>query len=159
MKSCPHCGCDLVKPRSPADHRRLFALFNKAFHQWPHAHEFKPDSSEHLRAYLQCKAGYRVSTPVFVDDPGISAFTQEQQNVAFRMVESTVTATVAATLAEGDYAFPRVRGNTAVVYRPRSIAWAALDQRAFVPIREAIEAEIETALGVKADQLLREEAA
>jgi hypothetical protein len=159
MHSCPSCGSMLTKARSPSDHRRLFALINKAFLHWPHNHEFKPDSADHLRAYLQCRAGHCTSTPVFVDDVDTSAFTKEQMDVAFRLVAVAVASTVKAALEEGDYAFPRIRGLTAVVYRPRSIAWASLDQKAFGPIREAIETEIEIALGVKADELLKAEAA
>ncbi len=156
--SCPHCGSMLTKPRSSPDHRRLFALIAKAFHQWPEASEFQPTSAEHLRAYLQCKVGYHECTPVFTGNLRLSP-EDKQGNVAFQLVTAAVEATVAASLAEGTYAFVRVHGDTVAVFRPKSIAWSELDQKAFGPIREAIEAEIESALGVTCEALLRAEAA
>jgi len=147
----------LTKPRSSQDHRRLFALIQKAFEHWPETNEFRPSSAEHLRAYLQCKAGHYECTPVFVDD--IHLFPEEKRGIAFKLVSLAVEAAVAAALAEGSYAFTRVHGDAIAVFRPKSISWASLDQRAFAPIREAIEHEIEQVIGVKADALMREEAA
>lgn len=155
-KSCPKCGHVLAKVRSPQDHRRLFGLIAKAYLHWPETHEFQPASAEHLRAYLQCKAGHFISTPVFVE---LELFPEDKRDVASRLVALAVEAAVKAALSEGDFAFTRVHGDAIAVFRPKSIAWATLDQRQFVPIRESIEAEIEAALKVKCDQLLREEAA
>jgi hypothetical protein len=153
---CPSCGHVFAKARSAPDHRRLFGLIAKAYEQWPHNHEFQPTSAEHLRAYLQCRAGHSVSTPVFVD---LELFPEDKRDVAVKLVALAVEASIKAALAEGDYAFTRVHGDAIAVFRPKSIAWSSLDQKAFGPIREAIEAEIEAALGVKCDALLRAEAA
>jgi hypothetical protein len=147
----------LTKGRSAADHRRLFGMIGKAFDQWPEAHEFQPASVDQLRAWLTCRAGHYDSTPIFVED--IELFPKEKRDVAFKLVALAVEAAVKAALAEGSYAFTRVHGDAIAVFRPRSISWSTLDQKAFGPIREAIETEIESALGVRADQLLREEAA
>lgn len=62
---CPHCGGDLAppkkgKPRSVPQHRRYFAMIRAAFSHWPHDHRFRPMTDEHLRKWLQAKAGYAV---------------------------------------------------------------------------------------------------
>jgi len=54
--TCPHCG---GKKRSNPQHNRFFKLIDVAYHHWPEKIEFQPDSSEHLRAWLLCKAGYK----------------------------------------------------------------------------------------------------
>lgn len=156
-RMCPECGCLLTKARSLPDHKRLFSLISKAYEHWPETSEFRPSSAEHLRAYLACRAGHYDSTPIFVEN--IELFPEEKRDVAFKLVALAVEAAVKAALAEGSYAFTRVHGDAIAVFRPKSISWSTLDQKAFGPIREAIEAEIENALGVKVDQLLREEAA
>ena len=155
--SCPECGAVLTKSRSSQDHRRLFGMIAKAFLHWPETHEFQPSSAEQLRAWLQCRAGHYESTPIFVEN--INLFPEDKRDVAFKLVRLAVEAAVSAALAEGSYAFTRVHGDAIAVFRPKSIAWSSLDQKAFGPLREAIEAEIENAIGVPVDQLLREKAA
>lgn len=122
-KSCPHCGGLLTKPRSEPDHRRFFALINAAFHQWPETHEFQPDSSEHLRAWLLCKAGYRscVTIPIESDD---SAARRVALLAASRAVQ-----------AAGSHSFVRAHGAAIAVFSPRSISWDTLSQKDFAPIR------------------------
>jgi hypothetical protein len=63
MSNCPHCGCDIeqkpkAKPRSVPQHRRYFAMIKATFSHWPEDHRFKPATEEHLRKWLQAKAGY-----------------------------------------------------------------------------------------------------
>jgi hypothetical protein len=152
LHSCPHCGCVLTKGRSGADHRRLFAVISAAFDQWPETHEFRPSDPEHLRAYLLVSVGHTHVTSVPVQeiagDPKLMA-----------LVRPAVEATVAAIAARGSYAFVRVYADGIEVLSPRSISWSSLDQKAFGPIRDAVESLIEASLGVTAEQLLREKAA
>lgn len=75
MKHCPDCGCELKpakgrKPRSVPQHRRYFALIRAAYYHWPEAHEFRPQSEEHLRKWLQAKVGHRIVETV--DTAGMS---------------------------------------------------------------------------------------
>lgn len=156
-KSCPECGSLLTRGRSLQDHRRLFGMIGKAFENWPEAHAFQPASVDQLRAWLTCRAGHYESTPIFVED--IQLFPEEKRDVAFKLVSLAVEAAVKAALAEGSYAFTRIHGDAIAVFRPKSIAWSQVDQKAFGPIREAIENEIEAALGCRVDQLLKAEAA
>lgn len=156
MKHCPHCGCLLTKPRSIQDHRRFFSVIAHAFEQWRHDHTFQPSSAEHLRAYLLVESGYHVATPVFVE---LDAFPEAERPKALKLVSLAVEASVAAALSQGDYAFVRVVGDTITVLRPKSINFASLSQRDFGPLRDACEQIVEAALGVPAEQLLRERAA
>ncbi len=153
---CPHCGALLTRPRSVQDHRRLFGLISKAYDNWPHAHPFQPHSAEQLRAYLLCEAGYSDATPVFVE---LDCFPETERAHAFQLVRLAVEAAIAAALAQGSYAFTRISADTITVFRPRSINFATLSQKDFGPIRDAVEGLIEAAVGVNADQLLKEEAA
>lgn len=65
MSHCPHCGVELEakpkgKPRSIPQHRRYFAMLKATFSHWPEDHRFQPATEEHLRKWLQAKAGYAV---------------------------------------------------------------------------------------------------
>lgn len=155
-QSCPECGCLLTKPRSPADHRRFFSAIAKAFMHWPEGHEFQPDSPEHLRAYLLTEAGHAETTPIFVE---LDCFQEAEKTAALKLVRLAVEAALAAARNDGSYAFARVVGDTIIVSKPKSIAFHALSQREFGPLRDQVEAVIEAALGVKIETLLRQEAA
>lgn len=148
---CPECGCLLTQShRSSRHHRRLFALIHAAFNQWPEQNEFQPESAEHLRAWLLVKAGHRETREIPVqlahDHPGLATLARLAIEAAFREA--------------GAFAFINPNGNGVVsIYRPKSIAWHQLDQKKFAPIADAVEQIIENAIGVKADQLLKEKAA
>jgi hypothetical protein len=144
-KSCPHCGGSLESGRSSPDHRRFFALIQAAFHQWPHDAEFTPDNSEHLRAWLICKAGYREAT--FIDLP--EGGTEGMQRLFMLSIENAVKA------ADG-LGFVVPYKNGVAVIKPKSIAWSKLGQREFGQLRDAVTDIIEAEVGVSADQLLRE---
>lgn len=152
-RSCPHCGVFLTKPRSGADHRRLFAIISKAFIQWPSHHHFRPRDAEHLRAFLLVSAEYTdvEFIPVAEECAGNPAI--------MALVRIAIEATFSALTRRRGYAELRVTGAGIEILTPRSIDFATLDQKAFGPVREAVETIIEGAIGVKADQLLKEEAA
>ena len=140
---CPHCGGVLEaegKPRSHQDHKRFFAMIDAAFHHWPHSHEFEPDSSEHLRSWLLCKANYRTNTLITIDDPA-------HMQQAMRGAE-------AALNAAGTYAFIRPARDGCAVVRAKSIHWQTLGQQAFGKLREDVETIIHAELGMSGDQLL-----
>ena len=155
-RACPECGCLLTKARSLQDHRRFFSIIQKAYENWNHEHPFQPSSAEHLRAYLLVESNYADPTPIFVE---LELLPEDARPAALKLVSLAVEATITAAHSKGDYAFARVVGDTITVFRPRSLAFSQLDQKAFGPLREAVEAVIEHALGCKVDQLLRSEAA
>ena len=147
---CPKCGSALHKPRSTEDHRRFFGLIKAAFDHWPEAHEFHPDSPEHLRAWLLCKAEYRDVTMIDLEFADADA----------SLSKLAILAIEAAIKAAGAYAFvrPNSTGRAAAVFRPKSISFDALDQKKFAPLREAVEHVIEVETGLKAEDLLKEAA-
>ena len=153
IHSCPECGCILTKARSSADHRRFFGLLAKAFDAWPEAHEFQGSSVEHFRAYLLVQAGYTSVTTVDLSE--ITAANPHLLAAARIAIEEAV----AAGLRDGDYVFTRPRGDVVEIIRPRSLNWQTLDQKAFGPIREAVESFVEQVIGVPAERLLKEQAA
>ena len=148
LHSCPHCGSMLTKARSGPMHKRFFALIEAAFQHWSERSEFQPDDAEHLRKWLLCKANYRQSTEIPV------AYSEGNPT----LTAETAIAIQAALKEAGSHAFirPHPDGGSVVVYRARSIAWDKLDQKAFAPVAEAVEAVIEAELGVDADTLLKE---
>lgn len=144
-KACPHCGGPLAKPRSESDHRRFFGLVNAAYDQWPEWHEFQSDSSEHLRAWLLCKAGYREATTIPIED--------DAPEVVIRLA---TLAAEAAIKAAGSYAFVRRYAHGLAVISAKSIAWDKLGQKEFGPIRSAVEDVIKAEIGIDAETLLKE---
>ena len=153
QSSCPECGTILVKPRSSADHRRFFGLIHAAFHQWPEAHTFQPTDAEHLRAWLLFRAGYHDVSFVEVD-PEFAADPD-----AMASIKLAVEASLAAVAQKGGYAFVRVSAAGLEILSAKSINFATLGQKEFGQIRQAVEEILEAALGVSAEQLLREKAA
>lgn len=149
-KSCPHCGGLLSKPRSEADHRRFFALVAAAFEHWPELHDFQPDSAEHLRAWLLCKAGYRDTAVFQLPETDDHVMMAQMMEFAERLLDHA---------GDERHTFGRWSGSTFYVHRPRSIAWHMLSQRDFARIRSAVEEIIEAEVGVSADKLLSEKAA
>lgn len=144
QRICDACRQPIKRARSEPDHRRFFALVGAAFANWPEQHEFQPSSSEHLRAWLICKAGhYDVTTiPIEGDNPAVARL--------------AMLAAEAAVKAAGAYAFIRPHGSGLAVFAARSIAWDKLSQKDFAPIRQAVEDVIEAEVGVPCDRLLRE---
>jgi hypothetical protein len=145
---CPHCGCEVeAKKRSAPDHRRLFAIINNAFAQWPEGHDFQPDNSEHLRAWLIAKAGWREATPIALPENATDAM-----QVLFRL------SIEAAIKAAGGTAFvvPYRRG--VAVVRPKSMAFSEMSQQEFSKLRDAITDILEATLGCKVEELTKEAA-
>lgn len=145
VKHCPECGAVIEKKRSLPQHRRLFALMRAAYHQWPERHEFRPESAEHLRAWLLCKAGWHTAKYVDAEDGADPKVIAAAIEAAFAVASSI--------------ALVRVHGDRVAVYAPRSQSFADADQRAFAPIAQAVEEIIEEACGVSSDALLKEKAA
>ena len=127
--------------RSNPDHKRFFGLIKAAFEHWPEGFEFRPDNAEHLRAYLLCRARYRTTTMIEVDEPAKAVFVIE---VAFR--------------AAGAYAFVRPYGDGLAIHAPKSIKWETLPQKQFNDIRDSVTGIIEDVVGASAEQLLTERA-
>lgn len=143
---CPHCGGVLDagtgKPRSTEQHRRYFALMRAVFHHWPEAHATQFGDETECRKFLQMKAGHReigASIPLV----GVNR-------------ERALLLAEAAIRAAGSYAVPHLHGDTLVVFKPKSIAFAKLGHQAFCKLNDEIDAVIFNETGLEAEQLLKE---
>lgn len=148
---CPNCGEGIYPNahaiRSLSQHRRFFGMIAAAFHHWPDGHEFQPSSSEHLRAWLLCKAGYRdvVTVPVESDRPAV--------------IKLAMLAVEGALRAARTHAFVRLHGSSLVVFTAKSISFHALPHGEFQSVNDAVQEIIEVETGTAVDKLLTEKAA
>ena len=153
---CPTCGQKDRRPRSPNDHRRFFAAIGAAFHHWPERHSFRPESAEHLRAWLLCKAGYHKVDVVEIPDDLLDHLPEEIQHVVLNILGAIVHKSIEVAKADDEFTFERAHNNSIAVFKPRSIAFDTLDQKGFGALREAVEEVIEGELGITVDQILKE---
>lgn len=154
---CPECGAVFLKPRSLLDHRRFFSVIAKAYLQWPEAHPFFPESTEHLRAWCLIEAGY-VSEEIteYEGSTIVAQFPGLPREQAIQVFEMGIRFGVKSTNSDqSGFAFVKRRNGTITVIRPQSIAFDRLSQKEFGPLRNAVEEVIEIALGTTIDQLLK----
>ena len=147
MSKCPSCGFVLDEhARSSPDHRRFFGLISATYHHWPEFHEFQPDSSEHLRAWLLCKAGYRDVTSIPCE------FAEDQPG----LLKLVALAAEGAVKAAKGYAFIRPHGGGLAVFSAKSIAWERIDQKGFNKIRDAVEDVIKAETGMEPSEIIKQ---
>jgi hypothetical protein len=136
----------VFQQRSAKAHRLYFAAIRAAFENWPESYsDFQPDRPEHLRHWLQCKAGAEWRD--IIDFP-VSA-------------HAAVVALIEKLRSEDRSAFVRAAGDKLRVFVPKSIAFDEMDEAAMLPLRDAVFAIIEEIVGVDPVDLVRamEEAA
>lgn len=145
MSTCPTCGKG-GKRRSIDQHRRYFLVIKHAFDHWPEQHEFQPDSPEHLRKWLQVKAGYRTVQEIKVmrTDPQ-----------SMKIINATVEAAMAAT---GDYAWIVPHRNKIHVVASRSIAFDKIPHGEFCTLNNLVQEVIEAETGIRIDDLMQQAA-
>lgn len=141
---CPACGHLLDKPRSVPQHRRYFAAIKAMFHHWPDGHDFTPDSPEHLRAWLQIKAGYREVHELDVDLDDAKA-----------IAAAAMIASVAMRQA-GTYGFIRLHKGRLVLFLSKSIAFDKLSHKAFCELDNAVADVFKAETGLDPEQVLQE---
>jgi hypothetical protein len=132
------------KRRSIDQHKRYFAMIKKVFDNWPHSHEFQPNDTEHLRKWLQVKAGYR--TVQEID-------TSRTDPQAMKLMEATLRAAMKAT---SDYAWTVVHGRKLYVVASRSIAFDKISHGEFCALNDMVAEVIERESGIKVADLMRE---
>lgn len=117
---------------------------------WPESAEFQPESEEHLRKYVLCRAGYYDTTDIAIewaeDQPALT-------KLAGLSIESAIK-------AAGSFAFVRsdARGGRVRVFRAKSIAFHNLGQSPFNKLNDEVEAVYLSETGLDADTVLREHA-
>lgn len=146
MRVCPHCGSGLDpekgKPRSVAQLRRFHGLVRAVFYHWPETHAAQFGDEVECRKWLQMKAGYR---EIGAQIP-LCGMPREK---AMLIVE-------AAIRGAGSYALPVLHGDTLVVFKPKSIAFAKMGPADFSALNDAVSEVITKETGLDPDQLLRE---
>ena len=134
----------VVRERSSKHHRFYFKVIAAAFNQWPDPHEFQPEDPDHLRQWLQCKAGYthHMDFPAG-DNPQLVA---------------DIVCAFAAQIAEERHVFPRICGDTVRLYWAKSIAWAQLSQTQFKDVARPVFEIVESVVGVEVERLATDNA-
>ena len=144
--SCPACGFALSETekaaRSLPQLRRYFAMIRAAYHHWPEANERQFASEHEARAYLQMKAGHREIAATIP----ITGMRKEQ----------AVILAEAAIRAAGSFALPILHGDTLVIFKPKSIAFAKLSHTEFCRLADDVDAVIFAETGMHGEELLRQ---
>ena len=137
-------GCPARQGRSLPQHRRYFSLIAAAHHHWPENHDFQPESVDHLRKWLQCKAGHYTTTRIEVPsaEPAIMRLARLSAEAAIK--------------ASGGTAWIKPFDGGVVVFVPISIAFDKLDHRGACKLFDEVAGVIEAEIGIKADHLLKE---
>ena len=143
MATCPHCGAATQaasKPRSPKQHRRYFAVIKLAFDNWDERHDFQPESADHLRRWLQCRAGYYSSVTI---------------DTATMTPAAAVAAVAGAVASAGEHVFIRTSGTKIKIIKPQSIAFEKLPQSQATAVFDAVSEVVfaETGLSLDAARL------
>lgn len=146
MPACPHCGCDIAPtpkkgfPRSVPQHRRMFALFRAAWMHWPERHQFKPSNSDHLRAWLTAKTGYR------------SVLTIDTANMTG---PQAIASASAALKAAGAYPFVDAVDGKLHITTANSINFDTLPHLAACELFDSIAEIIEAETGIRCDDMIK----
>jgi hypothetical protein len=146
MSNCPHCGGSLKggKPRSIDQHRRYFKMVALAFQNWPEAHDFQPDNAEHLRKWLQAKAGYRIAHKI------------DTERTDARSLAIATAAMKAAMQALGDYCWIVPHRGSLLVVASKSIAFDKMSLGEFSTLNDMVAELIESETGIKVEDLMKE---
>ena len=142
-KACPECGCVIDKParkpRSVPQHRRYFAMIRAAHSHWPVAHRFKPTSEEHLRKWLQAKAGWHVIRTV--DTAGMGT-------------QAAIVAVAAELAAADPIHFTSVVGSKFHVVESKSIDFDALPHLEACAVFDAVADTIKAETGLDVEDIM-----
>jgi hypothetical protein len=136
---CPRCGSD---DRSVPQLRRFFKVVKVAYDYWPER-SVRPTDSEHLRAWLLCKVGWRTEVSVEIEDG-------QAADVGAQACKSLMKAL-------GHHVWVVPRKDALVIIAPRSISFAKADHKTMCKVFADVEDVICREMGIEScDQLLRE---
>ena len=141
---CPGCGLDLSqpkrgKPRSVPQHKRFFAMIRAAHAHWPEGHRFRPMSEDHLRKWLQAKAGHHIVTTI--DTNGM------EKNDA-------IVAIAAGLAAAKDHTFPFTADGKFYIFQSESIDFNTLPHLSACALFDAVADVITAETGLKIDDIM-----
>jgi len=141
---CPSCGVDLSrqerrKPRSVPQNKRFFAMIRAAFSHWPGSHRFTPFNEDHLRKWLQAKAGHAIITTV--DTAGMET-------------NQAIISVSAALAAVRDYSFTHAADGKFYIFQSESIDFNTLPHLAACALFDAVADTIEAETGLKVADIM-----
>lgn len=145
---CPECGAihDWLphgeqKARSPEMHRRYFLGMRLVHQSWPDTHP-EQLSAEHLRQWIQMKAGYRevdCRIPLTGMDP----------RFAYKLLK-------AAFANDERLKIPVIHKGEAIVWRSKSIAFLAMGHYQFCDLNNKTDDVIKAETGLEVQPLIDE---
>jgi len=145
--TCPHCGGIFedakAHKRSTPQHRRFMAICRAAYFSWPDTHEFRPISEQHLRYYLEMRAGnFSITKQARIEstDPHklyalMSAFMRHSEDHTL---------------------FVELDGNLLIQKKVGSVSYEAMGPTEFGRLKDAVCEIIEAEIGIAAEKLLSE---
>ena len=134
---------EVEESRNPKRHAMFFAVLAEAFKNWPEAHEFKPESPEHLRAWLLCKAGHCETIDIHV--PAGANLSMHPMMLAL----------VAFTGSKSVFVGPTKSGNLRA-FRPKSQSFSRCKEADIKPIIDRVYDIIAVESGMAICDLKRE---
>ena len=146
MSRCPRCGSE--ERRSNPQNNRYHALMRAAFHHWPLAHAFQPRNPEHLRKWLQVRAGFKVVKMVSAPKGFTASALRDFVWALFNASSDHVFATV--IYHEITHEVVGVE-----LHISKSTRFEKLGHRDACRLMNAVEDIIKSELGLEAEQLLK----
>lgn len=127
----------------------FFAFIDATFESWPETHTFRPVNPEHLRAWLLTRTKdhyHRFGNMLNIYKPDAGKL-KDYIDMLF------------AAVAVYGYAIPELDETTGIMdlLVAKTIAWAELDEKAFLPIAREIYELIELHSGLKIKDWKRHE--
>ncbi len=143
--TCPVCGYaepKKGKPRSWDQHKRYFSLIRAAFEHLPEDFEHQFSNVHEFRKWCEMKVGWR----------------EVGAQIELRRVskEQAMLLAEAAIRGAGSFAVPVIHKDTLVIFRPKSVSFAAMPHLEFCALSNAIDDLIRDIIGVEPKQLLKE---
>ena len=141
---CEHCGGfptpKTGKRRSVPQNALYHAMIKAAFHHWPERKDlFQPGSIEHLRKWLQAKAGHR----------NVSVVDAEHMDTGQALV-----AVAAAIKAAGEHHYVEPLGTKFYIITSKSIAFNELKHMDACALFNDVADVIEAETGLKVEDIM-----
>lgn len=127
----------VTQPRSVKHQAYFFVKMQKVFDNLPET-EGRFETSERLRKWLSCKAGWCDQTTFSVSDP------------------SEFQPLIKALTQQSDDWFFGIRGNKLTMVRAKSTNFAAMDKKEFIEFDEAVDRVIQNEFGIDPIALMKE---
>lgn len=123
--------------RSKSHHGLYFSAIKSAYENWPEQYDFQPENSEHLRAWLQCKAGGKWRN---VKTIPVNENTKHLKDIL-----------VSALAVMPGFSFV-IEGRSAIhIITPKSIAFEKMSREEFNEISDAVSHILEEITGISLD--------